>query len=280
MAAFCLRKLIHQVTRNETTCLSRSFGGFLKPLIQKTPLASLWATTVGTKQRPVFVPTESFSSGVDANPKPVGKKKVTPTTFGNVGRRIPNKIVHLIDEKGVSLGSMHRRDVIQLMTERELKLVPLNVDAEPPVYGLMTGKQIHEEQIRQREKAKANPVTRPSELKEMRLSSVIAKHDLEIKIKHIQQWIDKKHSVRISVPKKNEDPETTPLLFVKIFEAVSKTATYQSQPRITGNKYVCVLRHMSDKELQKQNMKKVKDNKQSDILKKCGSEAPTSNELH
>ncbi|XP_019385687.1 PREDICTED: translation initiation factor IF-3, mitochondrial [Crocodylus porosus] len=280
MAAFCLRKLINQATRNETTCLSRCFGGFLKPIIQKTPLASLWATTIGTKERLVFVPTKSFSSGVDANPKPVGKKKVTPTTFGNVGRRILNEIVHLIDEKGVSLGNMHRRDVIQLMTERELKLVLLNVDAEPPVYGLMTGKQIHAEQIRRKEKAKANPVTRPTELKEIRLSSVIAKHDLEIKIKHIQQWIDKKYSVKISVTKRNEDPETMPLLFANIFEALSEKATYQSQPRISGNKYVCVLRHMSDKELQKQNMKKVKDNKQNDTLKKCGSEATTSNELH
>ncbi|XP_006027857.1 translation initiation factor IF-3, mitochondrial [Alligator sinensis] len=279
MAAFCLRKLIHQATKNETTCLSRCFGSFLKPMIQKTPFASLWATTVGTKQRLVFVQTKSFSSGVDTNPEPGGKKKkVTPTTFGSVGRKIPSQIVQLIDEKGVSLGNMHRAEVIQLMTERELKLVPLNLDAEPPVYGLMTGQQIYAEQIR-RKKAKASSGTGPCELKEIRLSSVIAKHDLETKIKQIRQWIDKKHHVKISVLKKNEDPETMPLLFAKIFEAVSEKATYQSQPAIVGKKYVCVLRYIADTELQKQNVEEVKDNKQSDIRKKHGSEATISNEL-
>ncbi|KYO27417.1 ligand of Numb protein X 2 isoform A [Alligator mississippiensis] len=246
MAAFCLRKLIHQATKNKTTCLSRCFGSFLKPMIQKTPFASLWATTVGTKQRLMFVRTKSFSSGVDTNPKSEGKKKkVTRTTFGSVGRKIPSQIVQLIDEKGVSLGNMHRADVIRLMTERELKLVPLNLDAEPPVYGLMTGQQIYAEQIR-RKKAKASSGTGPCELKEIRLSAVISKHDLETKIKQIRQWIDKKQHVKISVLKKNEDSETVPLLFAKILEAMSAKATYQSQPAIRGKKYVCVLRSIAD----------------------------------
>lgn len=51
-------------------------------------------------------------------------------------------------------------------------------------------------------------LTGPCELKEIRLSAVISKHDLETKIKQIRQWIDKKQHVKISVLKKNEDSET------------------------------------------------------------------------
>lgn len=60
-----------------------------------------------------------------------------------------------MSETGEDMGSMHRADVIRIMDEQGLKLVLLSEHKDPPVYQLMSGKQIHEEQLKLREKPKA-----------------------------------------------------------------------------------------------------------------------------
>lgn len=52
---------------------------------------------------------------------------------------------------------MHRADALRLMDESGLKLVLLRENVEPPVYRLMTGQQIHEEQLKRAEKKKSSP---------------------------------------------------------------------------------------------------------------------------
>lgn len=85
------------------------------------------------------------------------KKKQDPkarTTISSVGRKIHQRHLLLLDEEGENLGAMHRADALRLMDDKGLKLVPVNEHAEPPVYRLMSGKQIHEEQMKLREKQK------------------------------------------------------------------------------------------------------------------------------
>lgn len=86
------------------------------------------------------------------------KKKNNPRNgamIGSVGRKIPQRQIHVISEAGESLGTMHRADVIKIMDEKGLKLVLLSESQDPPVYRLMSGKQVHEEQLKLREKQKA-----------------------------------------------------------------------------------------------------------------------------
>ncbi|NXL53800.1 IF3M factor, partial [Podilymbus podiceps] len=118
--------------------------------------------------------------------------------FGSVGRRIPYRILHLINQDGESLGNMHRAEALKLMDQHNLKLVLLHENAEPPVYRLMTGQQIHEEQLKRAEKAKASPKT-GMYIKELSFSSAIAKNDLDNKTKQIAQWIEKKYHVKVTI---------------------------------------------------------------------------------
>ncbi|KAM9172474.1 translation initiation factor IF-3, mitochondrial [Pangshura tecta] len=283
MAALCLRKLIHQATRNETSCISKYLDILLVQTMQKTTFSQALMVMAGAKRRLLFVPTKSFCTTEEAEKKPEGKKKNpnAKKTFGSIGRKIPQRILHVISENGESLGNMHRGDVIQLMNERDLKLVPLRENEEPPVYRLMTGKQIHEEQLKRREKQKASSKAGPVQLKELTFSATIAKHDLETKIKHIQQWIDKKHHVRISIQQRNvaDGPEKMLALFDQIAQTMPEKATYLSQPRvIKEGKSTCVLRRMSDKEASE--YRKMEKEKQTDILnKESGNETTEPSEL-
>lgn len=91
---------------------------------------------------------------------PVEKKKKTldpraRATVNAVGRKIPQRQIQIISDTGENMGTMHRSDVIRIMDERGLKLVLLSEHKDPPLYKLMTGKQIHEEQLKLREKQKS-----------------------------------------------------------------------------------------------------------------------------
>ncbi|XP_078258527.1 translation initiation factor IF-3, mitochondrial isoform X3 [Rhinoraja longicauda] len=100
---------------------------------------------------------KTFTTGKDEPATVQHKIKTDPRarrTIGSIGRKISHRIIHVIDENGENLGNRHRADVIRMMDERGIKIVPLNENADPPVYKLMTGKQIHEEQMKLREKQK------------------------------------------------------------------------------------------------------------------------------
>ena len=106
----------------------------------------------------------SFSTTVEGSVEPTEsepqkkKQKHDPkarVTISSVGRKIHHRQLQLLGEDGANLGVVHRADALRMMDEKGLKMVPINEHSDPPVYRLMSGKQIHEEQMRLREKQKA-----------------------------------------------------------------------------------------------------------------------------
>ncbi|KAJ7409587.1 Translation initiation factor IF-3, mitochondrial [Willisornis vidua] len=172
---------------------------------------------------------------------------------------------------------MHRAEALKLMDRHDLKLVLLQENVEPPVYRLMTGQQIHEEQLRRAEKKKASP--KPGVVqKELSFSSAIAKNDLETKTKQIAQWIEKKYHVKITIRQAKGSNTDMFTIFDQILETVSEKATYLSKPKLTREGVsACILRHMSDKEL-KAHQKM--ENQKTSTAKKEENEDLKSNELH
>uniref|UniRef100_A0A8C8SL23 Mitochondrial translational initiation factor 3 n=1 Tax=Pelusios castaneus TaxID=367368 RepID=A0A8C8SL23_9SAUR len=283
MAAFCIMKLMHQTTRNETSCISRYFGIPLVQAMQMTTFSQSLTVIAAAKRRLTFLPTKLFCTTEEAGKQPKGKggKKNAKRTVESIGRKIPDRILHVIDKNGESLGNMHRADVIQLMEKHDLKLVPLRTNTEPPAYKLMNGKQIHELQLKHREKEKANPKTGPIQLKEITMSVTIAKHDFQITMKKIQEWIEKKHHIRISIKQKNveDGPEKMLVFFDQIVESMPGKATYLSKPKVINEgRCMCILRHMSNEEIRE--YKKMKKEKTDMLNKENGNETTESHELH
>ncbi|XP_027690904.1 translation initiation factor IF-3, mitochondrial [Vombatus ursinus] len=243
-----MRKFIHQTVKTGINCSDRYFSA---QIVQKAALTLFGAITVA-KRLPLPAYANAFST-VGNTEDETDKKKRSKSAFGNVGRKIHHRILQLLDSNGNDLGTMHRVTAIRLMEEQNLRLVLRNASADPPVYQLMSGSQIHEEQLRLREKEKTQAKTRPPQLKELTFSSNIAQHDLDTKMKQIQQWIEKKYQVQITVKKgKATDPEDNmEELFDKILKSMPELATFTSKPRITrgGKAATCVFRHLSNKEM-------------------------------
>lgn len=152
MSAVCVRWLLSHAARTAS-----SIGPPLwSPASRPTTLSRRFCVFAGSWSRP-------FSTEVSDAEKtpPAKKKKNTPAhaSISSVGRKIPHREIQVISEAGENLGTMHRADVIKIMDQKSLKLVLLSENREPPVYQLMSGKQIHEEQLRQREKSKTKART-------------------------------------------------------------------------------------------------------------------------
>ncbi|OXB55299.1 hypothetical protein ASZ78_011288 [Callipepla squamata] len=272
MTSFCVMKLLCQASRNETRFAKRFFGTFLSRTTQKGVFPPFWMAAPDPKKTNILVFTQLFCTAEKSHKDPK-----TKAAFGSVGRRIPYRILHVINQDGESLGDMHRAEALRLMDEHNLKLVLLRENAEPPVYRLMTGQQIHEEKLKRAEKEKARSRTVLVQ-KELSFSSAIAKNDLETKTKQITQWIEKKYHVKVTIRQAKDSNTDMFMLFDQILETLSDKATYLSKPKaIKEGMSMCILRHMSDKEMKAhQKMEKQKNS----MVKKDENEDPKSSELH
>lgn len=136
--------------------------GFLRFILGRVPLRPIIFPSSAVRpawSHHAFSPLQGVSFCTDAESLDVanhqkGTKKLDPrarVTFGSVGRKINQRHIRLLGEEGEELGTLHRAEVIRMMDETGLKLVAVNDNSDPPLYRLMRGKQIHEEQLRLRE---------------------------------------------------------------------------------------------------------------------------------
>ncbi|XP_054910444.1 translation initiation factor IF-3, mitochondrial [Poeciliopsis prolifica] len=247
MSAGCVRWLLGHTVR--AVCGGRP--GYRTPALRSAGLCERH-DIVSSSWRP-----SAFSTEVPTEePTPAAKKKKKKqdpranASISSVGRKIPHREIQVIDEEGEELGLMHRSDVIKIMNEKNLKLVLVREDKEPPVYQLMSGKQIHEEQLRLREQNKAK--TGPVQLKQLNISAGIASHDLSTKLKQVESWLEKKHHVRLTLQgRRNQPSDDLDKTLEGMVEQMTMMTAFVSKPKVTreGQTAMCILRPPSAKEL-------------------------------
>jgi translation initiation factor IF-3 len=105
--------------------------------------------------------------------------------------------VRLINSDGTMLGVFPVREALAKAREQELDLVEISPTAQPPVCKILEyAKYLYEQGKKQKDaKKKSKAVI----MKEIRLKSRIASHDLEVKTKQIEGFLKKKDMVRVSV---------------------------------------------------------------------------------
>ncbi|MBR3212042.1 MAG: translation initiation factor IF-3, partial [Firmicutes bacterium] len=96
-----------------------------------------------------------------------------------INEEIRDKELRVIDEDGTMLGIMSRDEALALAEQRKLDLVNISPNAVPPVCKILDyGKYRYEAQKREKEAKKKQ---RTIEVKEIRLSTFIEEHDLQVK---------------------------------------------------------------------------------------------------
>ncbi len=114
-----------------------------------------------------------------------------------INSAIRDKEVRLIDVDGTMLGIMSAKEAQLLANERELDLVKISPNANPPVCKIMDyGKYLYERNKRDKEAKKKQTII---EVKEVRLSPKIEDHDFNFKAKNAIRFLQDGDKVKISI---------------------------------------------------------------------------------
>ncbi len=105
--------------------------------------------------------------------------------------------VRVIDSDGTMLGIKPTAVAVAMAREQELDLVEISPNAQPPVCKILDyNKYVFEQSKKTKDaKKKQTKVT----MKELRIKSRIAAHDLDVKLKQIEGFLKKKDQVRLVV---------------------------------------------------------------------------------
>ena len=116
-----------------------------------------------------------------------------------INARIKAEKVRLIDESNNQIGIVNRYDAINKAREAGLDLVEVAPTSDPPVCRIMDyGKWLYEQKRKAREAHKKSH-HHTGTLKEIRLRPETDKHDLDIKLKHAREFLEKGHKVQFTM---------------------------------------------------------------------------------
>ncbi len=114
-----------------------------------------------------------------------------------VNEEIREKEIRVITNDGEQLGIIATKEALKMAEEKELDLVVISPNANPPVCKIMDfGKFIYEQQKKDKETKKKQKVI---SIKEIRLSATIEEHDIEIKANNGRKFLIDGDKVKVTV---------------------------------------------------------------------------------
>ncbi|MFH0853924.1 MAG: translation initiation factor IF-3 [bacterium] len=132
--------------------------------------------------------------------------------FNNIDRKelkinqaIRAPIVSLIDEDGNALGPMETRKAFFIAQEKGYDLVEVYPKANPPVAKLIDYGEYKYKKEKQEQKNKARQ--KKIDIKGVRLSLRISKHDIDMRSKKAIEFIEEGHKVKVELMLKGRERE-------------------------------------------------------------------------
>ncbi len=119
----------------------------------------------------------------------------------NKGMRVNEQIrvreVRLIDDEGNQKGIVPTLEALKMAKERDLDLVEVSPNANPPVCKILDfGKYRFEQEKKLRDSKKNQKVLK---LKEIRMQPKIGSGDLDTKAKHVQEFLNEGDKVKVTI---------------------------------------------------------------------------------
>ncbi|MCA9397619.1 translation initiation factor IF-3 [candidate division WWE3 bacterium] len=121
----------------------------------------------------------------------MGKTKYYP-----VNEKISADEMRIIDDTGENQGVMSRDDALALAKRKELDLVVVAENAKPPVARMLEFRHFLRQQKDQERKAQRKS---KQDIKQLRFGPNIADHDLNVRIKRAERFIDDGDKVKFTV---------------------------------------------------------------------------------
>lgn len=146
---------------------------------------------------------------------------------------ITAKEVRVTDEGILSLSQ-----ALKLADSKEMDLVLINDTAVPPVCKIMDYEKFIYEQSKK-------PKNKGLDVKEIKLGPNMAENDMEYRIKHLIEFLQKGHKVKISLQFRGRQMQHINLgqeQILKMLVAVEEYGIAEAMPKLEGKKMFCMIK--------------------------------------
>ena len=159
-----------------------------------------------------------------------------------INEEIRDKEIRLIGPDGEQLGIMSTKDALKISAEKDLDLVKIAPQAQPPVCRIMDYGKYRFEQTKREKEAKKNQ--KVIDVKEIRLSLNIDTNDFNTKVNHAVKFLKAGNKVKVSLRFRGREMAHTELgkaSIVRFAEACSEYGVVAKEPKLEGRSIVLFL---------------------------------------
>lgn len=152
-----------------------------------------------------------------------------------INEQIRDKELRVIDADGTQLGIMSLRQALEIAEQKNLDLVKIAPQANPPVCKIIDYGKYRFEQAKREKEARKNQ--RVVEIKEVRLSLNIDAHDFETKRNHALRFISEGNKVKVSIRFRGREmghPELGQEIMQRFAGAMSEVANVEKPAKLEG----------------------------------------------
>jgi translation initiation factor IF-3 len=150
--------------------------------------------------------------------------------------------VRLVDENAAQIGIKDTQEALEYAYSKNLDLVEVAKDADPPVCRVMDyGKWRYEQEQRAKQARKHQSTIN---IKEIKLRPKIGVHDYETKKGHVVRFLHQRAKVRVTIMfrgRENLHPERGRTLLERLAEDVKEIGQVEQQPTLDGRNMIMLL---------------------------------------
>lgn len=188
-----------------------------------------------TGESPIYPPRNTNEGrGNDTRPTNTDENRV------NEQIRVPR--VRVIDEDGEMLGVMQTREAILKAQDAGLDLVEISPNADPPVCKILDyGKFRYQQQKKKNEAKKKQKVI---EIKELKLRPSIEDHDLEVKMRAAQRFLEEGDKVKFTLRFRGREMAHQHLgmkLLERVKQFLEGKIRIDQEPKFEGNQVIMMV---------------------------------------
>lgn len=151
--------------------------------------------------------------------------------------------LRIIDEDGTQMGVLSRQEALELAVSRELDLVEISPNADPPVAKIVDWGKYNYQRTKQLQKQKRG--SKSPEMKQMRFGLKIGEHDLAVKLRKVTSFLDEGHKVKITVFYRGREMAHKDIGFKladQVIERYGESVVVDQAPQLNGKQLIFVLR--------------------------------------
>lgn len=169
------------------------------------------------------------------------KRIVDHTRVNNQIRLIKAKQIRVVGDEG-QIGIMDIESALKLAGERDLDLVEVSPDADPPVCKIMDYRKFKFDNVKKLQKSRKKQATQT--LKEIRMRPLIDTHDYEFKKRNARKFIEHGDKVKVTIRFKGRELSRQELgakVLSRLVLELADIAKVEIQPKMEGRQMVMIL---------------------------------------